>query len=91
MATIEIQREHSKNMKEARIAVEHVAEHIAEKFGITHTWDGNVLDFQGSGVTGKIALAKHQVHVTATLGFLASAFKGSIEAEINRYLEHELR
>ena len=50
-----------------------------------------MLDFQGSGVTGKIALAKHQVHVTATLGFLASAFKGSIEAEINRYLERELR
>ena len=55
MATIEIRREHGKTMKEARIAVEHVAEHIAEKFGITHAWNGDVLDFQGSGVTGTIA------------------------------------
>ena len=90
MAQIDIQREHRKNLKDARIAVGHVAERIAEKFGITHAWDGNALDFQGPGVNGRITLAKHQVHVTATLGFLASAFKGSIEAEINRYLDREL-
>jgi putative polyhydroxyalkanoate system protein len=90
MARIEIQREHTKSLKEARAAVERVAERIAEKFGITHAWNGNVLDFKGSGVSGQIALAKHQVDVTATLGFLASAFKGSIEAEINRYLDREL-
>jgi putative polyhydroxyalkanoate system protein len=90
MARIEIQREHTKSLKEARAAVERVAERIAEKFGITHAWDGNVLDFEGSGVSGRIALEKHQVHVTATLGFLASVFKGSIETEINRYLDREL-
>lgn len=90
MARIDIQREHSKTMKEAHAAVERVAERIAEKFGITHAWNGNVLDFQGSGVSGQIALAKQRVQVTATLGFLASAFKGSIEAEINRYLDREL-
>lgn len=90
MAKIDIQREHNKSLKDARLAVERVAERIAEKFGITHAWDGNTLDFQGSGVSGKIAIAKQTVHVTATLGLLASAFKGSIESEIHRYLDREL-
>jgi putative polyhydroxyalkanoate system protein len=90
MAQIDIQREHGRSLKEARAAVERVAERIAENFGITHAWDGNTLDFHGSGVNGRIALAKHRVHVTATLGFLASAFRGSIESEINRHLDREL-
>ena len=60
-----------------------------EKFGIRHSWDGNNLDFSGSGVKGRIALGKKEVHFTATLGFLLSAFRGSIEAEIHRYLERE--
>lgn len=89
MASIDIHYPHERSMKDARAAVEHVAERMAEKFGIRHSWDGNHLDFSGSGVKGRIALAKKEVRVTATLGFLLSAFKGSIEAEINRYLERE--
>lgn len=90
MARIDIQREHSKSLKDARAAVERVAERISESFSITHAWDGNALDFQGSGFNGRIELAKHRLHFTATLGFLASAFKGSIESEINRHLDREL-
>ena len=90
MATIDIQHEHRKSHKEARAAVERVAERIAEKFGIRHAWDGDTLDFQGSGVSGKIALGRNRVHFTATLGFLASAFRGSIESEINRQFDREL-
>lgn len=89
MAKIDIIREHNKSLKDARAAVGRVAEKIAEKFGITHSWNGNTLDFQGSGVSGKIALAKQQVQVTATLGILASAFKGSIESSIHSYIDGE--
>ena len=89
MAEIDIHYPHLRSMEDARAAVEHVAERMHEKFGIRHSWDGDHLDFTGSGVEGRIVLGKKVVHVNATLGFLLSAFKGSIEAEIHRYLERE--
>ncbi len=89
MATIDIHYPHTHSMKDARAAVEHVAERMTEKFGIRHSWDGDHLDFSGTGVKGRIALARKEVHLTATLGFLLSTFKGSIETEILRYLERD--
>ena len=89
MAKIDIHHSHDRSMKDARAAVERVAERIAEKFGIRHAWNGNDLDFNGSGVKGQIVLGKKDVHLTATLGFPVSMFRGSIEAEIHKYLERE--
>ena len=89
MASIEIHHAHSRSMKEARAAVERVAEHIAEKFGMRYEWDGDKLHFSGSGVDGHIAIGKKSVDVNASLDFLRGMFKGPIEAEIHRYLERE--
>jgi putative polyhydroxyalkanoate system protein len=89
MAGIDIHHPHDRSMKDARAAVERVAERIAEKFGIRHAWNGNHLDFNGTGVKGRIALGKKEVHLTATLGFPVSMFKGSIETEIHKNLERE--
>ncbi len=89
MANIDIHYPHTRSMKDARAAVEHVADRMAEKFGIRHSWDGDHLDFSGTGVKGRIALVKKEVHLTATLGFLLSGFKSSIEGEILRYLERD--
>ena len=89
MANIDIHHAHGRSMKEARAAVERVAEHISEKFGMRHSWEGDDLHFNGSGVEGRIALGKKDVHVTASLDFLRGMFKGPIEAEIHRYLERE--
>jgi putative polyhydroxyalkanoate system protein len=89
MTTIDIHYPHNRSMEEARAAVERVAERMSEKFGIRHSWQGNNLEFNGSGAKGGIALEKSAVHVTIVLGFLLSVFKGSIESEVHRYLERE--
>ena len=89
MAGIDIHHAHDKSMEEARAAVERVAEKIAAKFGIRHSWNGDELDFSGSGVKGRIALGKTDVHLTASLGFPVSMLKGSIETEIHKYLDRE--
>lgn len=70
----------------ARKAVDEVARKLAERFDIEYDWDGDALNFTRSGVDGRIALAPNQLHVTAQLGFLLSALKGPIEAEIRRVL-----
>jgi putative polyhydroxyalkanoate system protein len=85
--SIDIRHSHSLTHAKARKAVEEVAEKLAERFDFDYAWDGDTLNFNRSGVDGKIALAPKSLHVTAKLGFLVSAFKGPIENEIRRVLD----
>lgn len=86
MPSIDIRHAHSLPPAKARKAVDEVARKLAERFDVEYEWQGETLNFNRSGVDGKIALAPKQLHVTAQLGFLLSALKGPIEAEIKRVL-----
>ncbi len=90
MASIDIQRTHSKPLKDAKKAVDRVAAHIAEKFDVECEWSGNTLNFSRSGVDGHIALEKGEVHVYAKLGFVMGMMKPMIESEINRHLDEQI-
>jgi putative polyhydroxyalkanoate system protein len=89
MANISISRNHTKSMAEARKSVDRVAKGIAQKFSVSHEWEGDTLHFSRPGVDGRIALGKGTVKVEATLGFLLMVIKSSVEDEIERYLEKE--
>ncbi len=89
MPSIDIRRRHAKSLKDARKAVEHVAEKLAQKFDVSCEWNGNNLDFERGGVHGTIELGKGEVRVVANLGFLMMALKGPIESEIHKYLDRE--
>ncbi|MBS0212992.1 MAG: polyhydroxyalkanoic acid system family protein [Proteobacteria bacterium] len=89
MATIEISHPHNLASPEARAAVERVATRMNEKFGIQHAWNGDALDFSGSGAKGRVTLDKNSVHLHLHLGFPVSMFRGSIESAIHDYLERE--
>jgi putative polyhydroxyalkanoate system protein len=89
MAAIDIRRKHGRSLKDARAAVERIAEAIGEEYGIKHVWKGNELHFSRSGVDGRISVARHDVHIHAELGWLVGALKGAIEHEIERQLDQE--
>ena len=89
MPSIDIKHDHSKTPKQARKALEDVAKKLSERFDMDYGWDGDTLNFSRSGVEGKIALLADNLQVTATLGFLLSAMKGPIEAEIRRVLSEK--
>lgn len=89
MPSIDIRRRHDKPMKEAKAAVERVAEKIADKFSVECGWNGDTLEFARSGVNGEITLAKGEVRIVANLGFMLMMLKGPIESEIHKYLERE--
>ena len=89
MSGIDIRHAHSLSKDKARKAVEQVAKKLSERFDVEYGWDGDVLNFARSGVDGRIALEPKQLHVTAKLGFLLSAMKGPIEAEIRRVLNEK--
>lgn len=87
MSSIDIHHPHSLPRAKARTAVQEVADKLGDRFGVTCHWEGDVMHFARSGVDGKIALQQKALHVTAELGFLMGAMKGSIESEIRRVLE----
>ena len=89
MPDIDIRRKHTRSLKDARAAIERVAEHLAGKFDVDYAWEGNVMQFSRSGVDGHIKVSAKEVHVTATLGFLLMAIRGPIEREIHQYLDRE--
>lgn len=90
MSSIDIRHAHALPAEGARQAIEEVAAKLADRFGLQSSWAGEVLNFNGSGVDGAIALEPGQVHVTAKLGFLLSAMKGMVESEIQRVLQEKL-
>lgn len=86
MSSIDIRHRHSLPLPKARKAVEDIAKKLAAKFDMEYGWDGDTLHFNRSGVDGHIHLADKQVRVTAQLGFLLSALKGTVEQEIRKVL-----
>ena len=86
MSRIDIRHAHSLPKAKARKAIEDVAKKLAEKFDMDYGWDGDTLNFNRSGVDGHIHLGDKQIRVTAQLGFLLSALKGTVEQEIRRVL-----
>lgn len=89
MATIDVCRTHRKPLPEARAAVEQLSAKMAERFAVECSWEGDTLHFRRSGVDGRIELSEHEVRITAQLGFLLTALKGPIEAEIHRVLDEQ--
>ena len=87
MSDIDIRHPHSLPPQQARAAVERLAETLAERFGVRYAWSGDALEFQRSGVHGHVSLEPGALHVTARLGFLLGAMRGSIESEIRRVLD----
>ncbi|WP_133478387.1 polyhydroxyalkanoic acid system family protein [Cognatilysobacter segetis] len=91
MATIDIRHTHSLAPDQARQAVQHIADTLAQRFGVEHGWQGDSLMFNRSGVDGRVHLEPDAVRVTAELGFLLGAMKGTIESEIRRVLAERFR
>ncbi|TZF90402.1 polyhydroxyalkanoic acid system family protein [Cognatilysobacter lacus] len=86
MPTIDIRHTHSLAPAKAREAVEHIADTLAQRFGVEHGWQGESMMFKRTGVDGRVHLEPGAVRVTAELGFLLGALKGTIESEIRRVL-----
>ncbi|MFT4247888.1 MAG: polyhydroxyalkanoic acid system family protein [Pseudomonas sp.] len=91
MSSIDIRQDHALNPEQAHAAIDEAARKLDQRFGMRSSWNGDRLDFSGSGVDGAIELLPGQVRVTATLGFLLSAMQGMVETEIRRVLSEKLR
>lgn len=90
MARIDILHPHTRDAGEARTIVDGIAAQLRERYGVAGGWQGDAVRLSGPGLQGQVELLPQQVRVTAELGFLLSALRGQVEAEIRRVLAERL-
>ena len=94
MADIHIHRSHHLGLAKARKTAWKWAEHVEEKFGMECTViegeSSDVVEFTRAGVDGKLVVSADAFELDAKLGFLLGAFRGTIETEIEGYLDELL-
>jgi putative polyhydroxyalkanoate system protein len=90
MHDMNIKRNHTLGLEEARKRVGGMADSLASKYGLNSSWDGDNLRITGSGVDGKIVVAASSVDVELKLGFalkmLENTVRTSIEDAMDRHL-----
>lgn len=87
MADISIVQEHKLTPKKAHEAAQKVADKLAEEYDLACAWDGSVLSFARSGVSGTLTLAPKLATMEIKLGFLMSAFASTIEAKVTENMK----
>jgi putative polyhydroxyalkanoate system protein len=91
MATIDITRNHSLPVEDAKKKAEELAKGMADKFGIQWKWEGDTIRFDASsgaakGTKGEVAVTDKTVRVAIDLPFMLRVMKGTIEDKVNEKL-----
>jgi putative polyhydroxyalkanoate system protein len=84
MSMIDFRRDHALGIEEAMAAAQRIAGELERDFGMSCRWDGNVLHFERTGVSGELVVEPEHVELHAKLGFLLASFKPRIEAQLHR-------
>ncbi len=77
------------NVKKARVAAEHIARDLEQEYNLDWEWEGNTLNFERPGVTGRITVSRREVEIVISLGFLLMGLRRDIDREIHEYCDQE--
>lgn len=87
MADISIKQSHCLSSGKAKAAAQKVADQMAEEFDVSSEWNGDVLRFNRTGVSGLLKISETDATLEITLGFLLKAFAPAIEEKIAAKME----
>lgn len=87
MAGFQIRKPHSMQKVELREAAERLAKQLENSHRVRAEWEGDSVRIRGAGVDGKLTLSDADVLVSVELGLMASAFKGVLRSEVQRFLD----
>jgi putative polyhydroxyalkanoate system protein len=90
MASISIARKHKLTHRKAKDVAEKIAKDLNQRFDLRYAWDGDQVEFERPGVSGRMLVAKDQISLDVSLGFLLTPLKPAIEKEINAQLDRLL-
>ena len=83
MADITIRHAHELSAEKARAAAEKVADEMATEFDMAIQWEGDVLSFKRSGVSGTLTLLDREALLDIMLGFMLKPFAAKIEDKVS--------
>ncbi|HCE08041.1 MAG TPA: polyhydroxyalkanoic acid system protein [Oxalobacteraceae bacterium] len=87
MADISITQKHKLSHKKAKAAAKKVADKMAEEYDLESAWEGDVLVFKRSGVSGTLEVHATEARLEITLGFLFKAFASKIEVQVHKNMQ----
>ncbi len=92
MATIDITRNHSLPIQDAKTKAEELAKSMADKFAIQWKWEGDTIRFDApsgaaKGTKGEVAVTDKTVRVAIDLPFMLKMLKGTIEGKVKEKLD----
>ena len=87
MATISIGKKHHYSHKKAKEVADKIARDLKKRFELAYAWDGDHVNFERPGVTGRMLVGKDRISLDVRLGFLLTPLKGAIEREIHAQLD----
>lgn len=87
MATISIGKKHHYSHKKAKEVADKIAKDLKQRFELAYAWDGDHVNFERPGVTGRMLVGKDRISLDVRLGFLLTPLKGAIEREIHAQLD----
>jgi putative polyhydroxyalkanoate system protein len=92
MASIDISRNHSLSIDDAKKKAEELAKGMADRFGIDWKWDGNTIRFDApsgaaKGTKGEVSVTDKNVRVLIDLPFMLRVMKGTIEGKVKEKLD----
>jgi putative polyhydroxyalkanoate system protein len=90
MSMIHVARPHHLGLDAARAKVERIAARVRDEYGAEYHWNGDVLHFKRSGISGKIAVAGDSMDLTIRLGLLLTPMKRQIEDRLVNKIDEAL-
>ncbi|MFT4825578.1 MAG: putative polyhydroxyalkanoate system protein [Halioglobus sp.] len=90
MAGFRLRKSYSMPKEDVREAAEGLACKLEKEHGVKSRWDGDCVKIKGSGIDGMLSFADGNIDVSVKLGMLASAFKGVLRSEVQRYLDEKI-
>lgn len=90
MSKIHVARPHHLGLEAARAELERIAARVRDEYGAEYHWDGDVLYFKRSGISGQIVVADDSMDLTIKLGLLLTAMKGQIEDRLTHKIDEAL-
>src|SRR5688500_18123983 len=87
MAGISIARKHKLSHRKAKDVAEKIAKDLKKRFALDYAWDGDDVDFERPGVSGRMHVGTDTISLDVNLGFLLTPLKPAIEREIHAALD----
>lgn len=87
MPDISIAQKHKLSHKKAKAAAQKVVDQLAEEYGVSAEWDGDILKFKRSGVSGTLEVSAHEAQIEIKLGFMLKAFSATIEEHVHKNMK----